>query len=214
MAAGDSFKQEKLFKVLVVGDSLVGKTAFVRRYVQGRYEDNYKVTVGVDFALKKIQRSEDEVIRLQLWDIAGQERFSSLTRVYYKDASACVIMFDVTQNKTFQSVIRWKDDVDSKVALRDGTPIPCLLLANKVDLPEHSVTEEEIKKLSQDRTFVGWSMISVKDNVNVADSMKFLVEEILVRTRAQGTKAGELTDSDGRIKLPLEHNKEDKSCCF
>ena len=64
--------------------------------------------------------------------LKGQERFSSLTRVYYKDASACVVMFDISSLKSFKSVVRWKNDVDSKVFLRDMSPVPCLLLANKV----------------------------------------------------------------------------------
>ena len=64
--------------------------------------------------------------------MTGQERFTSMTRVYYKDAHACVIMFDLTQRSTFQNAVNWKKDLDSKCSLTDGTPVPCLLLANKV----------------------------------------------------------------------------------
>ena len=74
------------------------------------------------------------MIRLQLWDIAGQERFYNMTRVYYKDAVGCFIVFDVTRASTFEAVIRWKNDLDSKVTLPDGNPVPCVLLANKVGL--------------------------------------------------------------------------------
>ncbi|XP_033647494.1 ras-related protein Rab-7L1-like isoform X2 [Asterias rubens] len=205
---------EKLFKVIIVGDSRVGKTAFVDRYVHNRFNDNYKTTVGVDFALKKIQRSEDELIRVQLWDIAGQERFSSLTRVYYKDASACVIMFDVTSIKSFEHVVRWKNDVDSKVFLRDMSPVPCLLLGNKSDLDEHKVSDEEVKAMSQDHNFVGWSKISVKDSYNVEEPMMFLVEEVVARlqSRGKGSIAADFTDDDGRIKLPHTYDKQSKCC--
>ena len=88
----------------------------------------------MDFALKVINWDADTIIRLQLWDIAGQERFHNMTRVYYKDAVGCFIVFDVTRVSTFESVIRWKNDLDSKVSLPDGNPIPCVLLANKVTL--------------------------------------------------------------------------------
>lgn len=71
-------------------------------------------------------------MRLQLWDVAGQERFNQMTRVYYKEATACIIVFDITQRRTFQSVARWKADLDSKVHLPNGKTVPCLLLANKV----------------------------------------------------------------------------------
>lgn len=207
--------KEKLFKVIIVGDSLVGKTTFVHRYVSGKFDPGFKTTVGVDFALKKIERSKQDIVRLQLWDIAGQERVSSLTRVYYKDASACVIMFDVTQRKTFNNVMNWKNDVEKKVALSNGSPVPCLLLANKIDLPSPNVKEEEIKALCNNNSFIGWNKISVKDNTNIEQSMNFLVEEMLVQTsmaRELSYPEGRL-DSDGRILLQPENNKSRISCC-
>ncbi|XP_063953639.1 ras-related protein Rab-7L1-like [Lytechinus pictus] len=206
--------KEKLFKVIIVGDSLVGKTTFVHRYVSGKFDPGFKTTVGVDFALKKIERSKQDIVRLQLWDIAGQERVSSLTRVYYKDASACVIMFDVTQRKTFNSVMNWKNDVEKKVTLSNGTPVPCLLLANKIDLPSPDVREEEIKELCHKNNFIGWNKISVKDNTNIDQSMNFLVEEMLVQTsmaRELSYAEGRI-DSDGRIQVQSE-NKSRISCC-
>uniref|UniRef100_A0A8D1LSX6 Ras-related protein Rab n=1 Tax=Sus scrofa TaxID=9823 RepID=A0A8D1LSX6_PIG len=124
--------RDHLFKVLVVGDAAVGKTSLVQRYSQDSFSKHYKSTVGVDFALKVLQWSDSEVVRLQLWDIAGQERFTSMTRLYYRDASACVIMFDVTNATTFSNSQRWKQDLDSKLTLPNGGPVPCLLLANKV----------------------------------------------------------------------------------
>uniref|UniRef100_A0A6I8MX95 Ras-related protein Rab n=1 Tax=Ornithorhynchus anatinus TaxID=9258 RepID=A0A6I8MX95_ORNAN len=122
---------DRMFKVLVVGDAAVGKTSLVQRYSQDSFSKHYKSTVGVDFALKVLQWSDSEMVRLQLWDIAGQERFTSMTRLYYREASACVIMFDVTNATTFSNSQRWKQDLDSKLTLPNGEPVPCLLLANK-----------------------------------------------------------------------------------
>jgi len=87
---------------------------------------------GVDFALKVLRWDPDTVVRLQLWDIAGQERFGSMTRVYYKEAVGAFVVFDVTRAGTLEAVPKWKADLDSKVALPDGRPIPTVLLANKV----------------------------------------------------------------------------------
>jgi Ras-related protein Rab-7L1 len=123
---------ERMFKVLVIGDSGVGKTAFVNQYVSGHYKGITKQTFGVAFALKVLQWSETETMRLQLWDIAGQERFTSMTRVYYKNSAGCVLMFDLTDRQSFQNTVKWKKDLDTKVWLPDGNPIPCILLANKV----------------------------------------------------------------------------------
>ena len=69
---------------------------------------------------------------MQLWDIAGQERFGNMTRVYYKEAVGAFLVFDVNSPQTFNAVLKWKHDLDTKVCLADGNPIPCLLLANKV----------------------------------------------------------------------------------
>ncbi len=88
--------------------------------------------IGVDFALKVINWDENTLIRLQLWDIAGQERFGNMTRVYYKEAVGAFLVFDVNRPQTFDALLKWKQDLDTKVCLPDGSSIPCLLLANKV----------------------------------------------------------------------------------
>uniref|UniRef100_A0A0A9WWE0 Ras-related protein Rab-7L1 n=1 Tax=Lygus hesperus TaxID=30085 RepID=A0A0A9WWE0_LYGHE len=122
---------EKLFKVIIIGDPTVGKTSFIQRYVQNSFARDYKGTVGVDFALKVLHWYDSQVIKLQLWDIAGQERFTWMTRVYYKDAHGCVIMFDLSNKNSFENTLKWKKDLDSKCSLADGSPVPCMLLANK-----------------------------------------------------------------------------------
>lgn len=82
--------------------------------------------------MKVIQLESNTIVRLQLWDVAGQERFGSMTRVYFKDALGALICFDVTKLQTFEAVKKWKEDLDSKVSMPDGSPIPTVLVANKV----------------------------------------------------------------------------------
>lgn len=84
--------------------------------------------------MKQLQWKDDTTVRLQLWDIAGQERFGVMTHVYYKQAVAACVVFDITQPKTLQAAIRWKADLDEKVLLPSGATVPALLLANKVCL--------------------------------------------------------------------------------
>lgn len=148
-----------MYKILVIGDLGTGKTSIIKRYVHRFFTQHYRATIGVDFALKVLNWDENTLIRLQLWDIAGkksiitpktstwaektwrtiilydvsgQERYGNMTRVYYKEAVGAFIVFDVTRKNTFDSVTNWKSDLDSKVQLPDGSPIPCVLLANKV----------------------------------------------------------------------------------
>ena len=98
------------------------------------FNREYKATIGVDFAYKLIQVSPNQVVRLQLWDIAGQERFGNMTRVYYREAVGAFIVFDLTRHSTLETVKKWKQDIDTKVRLQDNfeSPIPVVLLANKV----------------------------------------------------------------------------------
>ncbi|NXW57514.1 RAB7L protein, partial [Eurystomus gularis] len=143
----------------------------------------------VDFALKVVQWSESETVRLQLWDIAGQERFTSMTRLYYREASACVIMFDVTNVSTFSNSQKWKQDLDSKLLLPDGNPVPCLLLANKCDLSPWAVTREEVDRFSKENGFSGWVETSVKENKNINESMRVLIEKMMSSSTGDGSSS-------------------------
>ncbi len=118
-----------------MGELGTGKTSIIKRYVHQFFSQHYRATIGVDFALKVLRWDPETVVRLQLWDIAGQERFGSMTRVYYKEAVGAFVVFDVTRGATLEAVPKWKADLDSKVVLPDGRPIPTVLLANKVNLP-------------------------------------------------------------------------------
>ncbi|XP_032780819.1 ras-related protein Rab-7L1 [Daphnia magna] len=178
---------EKLFKVIIIGDPGAGKTSFIRRYVQNAFRGDYKATIGVDFALKIVRWSENQTIKLQLWDIAGQERFTWMTRVYYKEAQGCIIMFDLTSRNSFKNAVKWKKDVDSKCFLEDGAPVPCMLLANKCDLQEREVDQWEIETLCREHGFIGWTETSAKDDLMVGDCMRFLIEIMMKYNRFQTT---------------------------
>ncbi|XP_058675209.1 ras-related protein Rab-7L1, partial [Ammospiza caudacuta] len=156
-------KRDRMFKVLVVGDATVGKTSLVQRYANDSFNRHYKSTVG------------------------GQERFTSMTRLYYREASGCVIMFDVTNSSTFSNSHKWKQDLDSKLVLPDGSPVPCLLLANKCDLSPWAVTREEIDRFSKENGFSGWVETSVKENKNINESMRVLIEKMMSSPSGDGS---------------------------
>uniref|UniRef100_A0A672ZUJ8 Ras-related protein Rab n=1 Tax=Sphaeramia orbicularis TaxID=375764 RepID=A0A672ZUJ8_9TELE len=153
-------QQELLFKVLVIGDLGVGKTSIIKRYVHQIFSQHYRATIGVDFALKVLQWNHDTVIRLQLWDIAGQERYGNMTRVYYREAVGALVVFDVTRASTFDAVLKWKDDLDSKVTLNHGRPVPAVLLANKSD--QLSSQMPKLDTFCRENGFVGWFETSAK----------------------------------------------------
>uniref|UniRef100_A0A8C6WNF8 Ras-related protein Rab n=1 Tax=Neogobius melanostomus TaxID=47308 RepID=A0A8C6WNF8_9GOBI len=173
---------DHLFKVLVIGDVLVGKSSVVLRYVRKTFKENYKSTIGVDFALKTIQWDARTVVRLQLWDIAGQEQTRNMSRVFYKGARGALVVFDVTKLATLESAAQWKQDLDSKVSRDSGEPIPTLLLANKCDLMEQSERDRMAPSLDEfckDNGFTGWFETSAKGGVNIEEAMTFLIQEMM-----------------------------------
>ncbi|KJE91039.1 small GTPase rabE [Capsaspora owczarzaki ATCC 30864] len=185
-AGSTSGALEHVFKVIIIGEGTTGKTALIRRYVDNTWDRTYKSTLGVDFALKVIDISKQEHVRLQLWDIAGQERFQHMTRVYYRSAAAAVVVFDLTQRWSFQKVRGWKADVDSKVRLPNNEVIPCMLIANKCDLPDRQVSREEIDEFAREMGFLCWFETSAKENINIEKAIKTLVSHILTIPIAPG----------------------------
>ncbi|ESO85453.1 hypothetical protein LOTGIDRAFT_96617, partial [Lottia gigantea] len=171
--------QEHLYKILVIGEFGVGKTSIIRRYTEGTFFPNYKLTIGVDFALKTIEWDTNVKVNLQLWDIAGHERFGHMTRVYYKYAIAAIIVFDLSRPATFDSVLKWLNDVNSKVMLGNEQPVPVMLIANKCDIEDVQVQQEVLNKFCKDHKFIGWFATSAKTDVKIDEAMKFLINHIL-----------------------------------
>ncbi|XP_056431300.1 ras-related protein Rab-38 [Gadus chalcogrammus] len=207
-------QQERLLKVLVIGDLGVGKTSVIKRYVHQVFSQHYQATIGVDFALKVLKWDHKTVIRMQLWDIAGQERYGNMTRVYYREAVGALVVFDMTRLSTFQAVLRWKGDLDSKVALGNGRPVPAVLLANKCDQRGQGLCSKlpKLENFSKDHGFVGWYETSAKDNTNIDAAMTRLVESIMaveeeLAVAAGNGKVSDQTDS-GVLVLPRLHHHD------
>uniref|UniRef100_A0A0K0E6W1 EF-hand domain-containing protein n=1 Tax=Strongyloides stercoralis TaxID=6248 RepID=A0A0K0E6W1_STRER len=120
---------ERVFKVVFVGDSAVGKTCFLQRYCYNQFRQAFNATIGVDFTVKTINVN-DKKVTIQLWDTAGQERFRSITKQYFRKANAVVLMYDITSEKTFINVRNWIESVKRGV---EDRCIMCLI-GNKLDL--------------------------------------------------------------------------------
>ncbi|XP_078261654.1 ras-related protein Rab-32-like [Rhinoraja longicauda] len=216
MASGESGGMagtEHLFKVLVIGELGVGKTSLIKRYVHQLFSQNYRATIGVDFALKVLHWDSNILIRLQLWDIAGQERFGNMTRIYYKEAVGAIIVFDISRCSTFEAVLKWKSDLDKNVKLPNGKPIPAVLLANKCDQEWDGLENNKstMDHYCKDNGFLAWFQTSAKDNINVDEAMRYLVENILT---IDCIHVSEDTDGDDKIKLTeITEQPESKSQC-
>eukprot|EP00993_Chasmostoma_nieuportense_P003211 NODE_3945_length_869_cov_44.525606_g3790_i0.p1 GENE.NODE_3945_length_869_cov_44.525606_g3790_i0~~NODE_3945_length_869_cov_44.525606_g3790_i0.p1 ORF type:complete len:203 (-),score=40.32 NODE_3945_length_869_cov_44.525606_g3790_i0:182-790(-) len=166
-----------LCKIIVVGEKSTGKSSLINRYVTNSFQLKMRTTVGCDFSLKEhIQVDALPPITLQIWDISGQERFGQLTRVYYQMALGALVAYDVTNPESYEFAGQWKKDIDQKVRLPNGAPIPCLLVANKCDLkPTPPRNTEELSRFCKEFGFIGCVQTSSKEGVGVDRAFETLI---------------------------------------
>jgi len=205
---------EFLYKILVVGDLGCGKTSIIHRYVNNVFSSKYRATIGVDFALKIISWDAKTNVRLQLWDIAGQERFGHMTRVYYKEAVGALVVYDITRPATFEAVKKWKADIDDNLSTE--RPLPVILLANKCDIANENqhLNPEKMDSYIKENGFISWYETSAKEDVNISKAIKNLVGHIL----EHDPDVAVIKDNNGGFKLgetgeKEEPAKESKGCC-
>ncbi len=206
MAEAAPPQNELYYKVIVVGDNGVGKTSFIKKLVHGAFTMNYKATIGVDFSLKVFHVGDDTIVRLQLYDIAGQERFGHMTRVYYKEAYAALVVMDASREleQSFEDVLKWKRDIDRKVYIPGTTePIPTVLLVNKADLAA-DVSKQKIQAFCDEHKFVKYFLTSAKDGMNVEESGQFLVDHIMTI---------DTQDAEAQDTLNLGQGGKSGGCC-
>lgn len=138
-----------LFKVIIVGDGGVGKTALTIRFSKDYFTEDYKMTIGVDFHVKTISIETDQGLirtKLQIWDTGGQERFSSIRPMYYRGALGAIIVYDLTSYESFEHLPQWIEEVKANIK----SDVPILLVGNKSDLISHrAVSVENINNFTQ-----------------------------------------------------------------
>lgn len=204
---------ELLHKVLVIGEGGTGKTCLIRRYVHGIFQATNKATIGVDFALKVLNHN-NRSITLQIWDIAGQERYGQMTRVYYQAAVGAMVVCDITRPETMELAIKWKQDLDSKVFIGStGKTIPCVLLVNKCDLGQLHKSREEMDAFCREHNFSGWFETSAKDDKNVGAAFNALVDNVLVATTDVPVEQTTQQQGTNLKKGQRAGRKEEKCSC-
>jgi len=183
MAVGEASEAyDFLFKIIVVGDGAVGKTALSFRFDTGKFEQSYKMTIGADFFVKVVEVTdkygETHRIKYQIWDTAGQERFGAIRPLYYRGANGGLLVYDVTNRKSFSNLERhWFTEVYQSCGR-----IPLVLLGNKSDLEElRLISSEEGRSRAAVRQLLYFET-SAKTGQNV-DAAFLSLGEILLETR-------------------------------
>ena len=126
-------KKRQYFKIVLLGDSGVGKTALIQRFVNDHWQQQFKPTVGVDFHHKTVTIDGGKELVLQIWDTAGQERFQSLSYSYYRGADCCGLVYDVTNPETFEKISQWKEMFLKNLDPNEPQTFPFVLIGNKSD---------------------------------------------------------------------------------
>ena len=196
-----SHKYDSLFKLLIIGESGVGKTCLLLRYTDDSFTANHLTTRGIDFKIKIIP-IEGKLIKLQIWDTAGQERFRTITKTYYKGAHGIILTYDVTDQNSFKNIRNWIKQIEANAQ----TSVKKVLVGNKCDKPDRVVTEEEGKKLADD---FGMSFFetSAKTNHNVSEVFDHLTKEILK------SNAGKTDDGGKKLNKGDSSKQGKKGCC-
>ena len=164
------------FKIVMLGDGAVGKTALTTRFTENSFEGDYKRTIGADFAIKRVDLPDRNVIvSLAVWDLAGQPRFEVVRQSFYRGARGGLLVFDVTRRRTFLNMERWKEEAFKAL----GTEIPLVVVANKVDLvDDRVVTMKEGKKYAKSKGHV-YVESSALTGENVEESYSTLCRTML-----------------------------------
>eukprot|EP01114_Cavostelium_apophysatum_P002522 TRINITY_DN1224_c0_g2_i1.p1 TRINITY_DN1224_c0_g2~~TRINITY_DN1224_c0_g2_i1.p1 ORF type:complete len:216 (+),score=43.17 TRINITY_DN1224_c0_g2_i1:96-743(+) len=171
-----------LLKVILLGESGVGKSSIMNQYVHEKFTADYKATIGADFLTKHLNIN-DKAVTMQIWDTAGQERFQSLGVAFYRGADCCALVFDVTQEKTFESIDTWKEEFISKAGVEDPQNFPFVLLGNKIDEEaKREVAKKRAQKYCEDSlNNIQYFETSAKEGVGVADAFTSLAKLALDR---------------------------------
>ena len=169
-------KYDEKCRLLIIGDSFVGKTSFLSYYSNGSFNMHYLATAGLEL-ITKDEIIDNKTIRIDLWDTAGNEKFYSLTVGFFKNAEGIMVMFDVTSPSSFENVRNWTESIKTHLN-SEINDIPVIIIGNKIDLKEREIKTDEANKYCGELGFKYFET-SAKTGANVESTVKYLVREIM-----------------------------------
>ena len=196
------------FKIMILGESKIGKTCFITRYTNNNFSGAYLTTVGIDFQ-SKIITLNNKTIKLQLWDTAGQERFRNITKNYYQTSHGFIVAYDISENESFKYVKHWLNDINNNAPKN----VKVILIGTKCDL-ERKISKEEGEKIALENN-IKFFETSAKDNINVKETFESLTLDILKYMEDEE----KIEDNRNSIVIERESakdknkEKKKKKCC-
>ena len=209
-------KKKISFKIILIGDSSVGKTSLLLRYCDGTFDADSISTIGIDRKCKYLKR-DDKYIELNIWDTAGQERFKSIAKNSFKGADGILLIYDLTNKKTYFSVKKWMDDIKEST---DINKIGFIVVANKCDVEKEEIqVDEDMEKKLIETHNIKVMKTSAKNNINVDETFTSLVEMMLNLGIGKKWASDEDDDDENKDqnKSVFLNNKKNKAsgggCC-
>lgn len=201
-------RKKVLLKIIILGDSGVGKTSLMNQYVNKKFSNQYKATIGADFLTKEVM-VEDRLVTMQIWDTAGQERFQSLGVAFYRGADCCVLVFDVNSTKTFETLDSWRDEFLIQASPRDPDNFPFVVLGNKIDKDNRAVPTKRALQWCQAKGNIPYYETSAKDGINVEQAFQTIAKNAL---QQDSSDVDLFNDFPDQIKINADDKPKQDSC--
>ena len=203
---GQSLEDYKL-KIVIVGDSGVGKSNLIKRFTSNEFNENTKATVGVEF-YSKSYKINDKVFKIEMWDTAGQERYKSITTAYYRGAKGALLVYDTTSAQSFNNIDKWLGEIKEK----SGKDIKLILIGNKIDLTEKRVVSTEHALAKAKEWGIPFMETSAKDATNVKEAFHDILKEMYgeLNKTLQIVESKKLENNIVQIET---NEKKKKGCC-
>lgn len=184
-----------VFKVLLLGDSTVGKTCFLMRFTENTFQEIHMSTIGLDYRFKKMPVDDGKEATVQIWDTAGQDRFRAITKNYYKGAHGIILIYDVTNQKTFENVRNWVTQIRENASEK----AIIYIVGNKIDDKQNKVvTKEDGEKMAKEFDLKFFEA-SAKEDINIAPTFEALVKDIYkVNGNSEEGANGKLIGGNGK----------------
>lgn len=212
----DDDEYDYLFKLVIVGDSTVGKSNLLGRFCTGKFDQDTKATIGVEFSTRTVQ-IDGRKVKAQIWDTAGQERYRAITKAYYRGAAGAFVVYDTTRPASFESVRRWLKDLREHA----NPNATIMLVGNKRDLvSQRGVLKEDAQALAEAEKLPFLETSALK-NVNVEEAFTVILSDIYKAATRKIFAEDDLVEKDlGGTRIELNGNKElqrpglwSYSCC-
>lgn len=215
MSISNKEEVDFIFKILLLGDSSVGKTCFLKRFIDGTFQEVYMSTISLDYKIKLIN-VDDLKIKIQLWDIPVQNRFMSITKNYFKGTNGIILIYDVTNRNTFENIKTWMEQIEESKT----EDLIIYLVGNKIDEEENRKIKEEEGKETGTKYKLRFFEASAKNNKGIEELFIELVKEIInkrnnEKNEEENNEEDESKEEIKDVNEELIENKEKKKkkCC-